>query len=83
MPHDHHGLAAARDGFPDRIRRGSGGEAVVRFRLAEPERGGGLAGAQERAREDRVGLDALAPQPLAERTSLLAPLGRQRAELVR
>ena len=43
----------------------------------------GLAGAQERARQDDIGSDAVVAQALAELLHLLAPLVAQRAELVR
>ena len=45
------------------------------------DRGGGLAGAQQRARDDGVG--PLDREPLAERARLVAAAGAERAQLVR
>lgn len=71
--------------FGDRahvVGRGSRRETLVDHRLAERQRARRLAGAEQRARDDCLGLDAGRAQPLAERARLRAALGGQRAQLV-
>ena len=57
-------------------------EAVVELWLAECERLGRLARADERRRDDGIGDEAALAQPLAERARLLPSFGRQPAQLV-
>jgi len=64
------------------VRRRAGREPLVDLRLAETERGSGLARPEQRARDDRVGREAVAPQALAEGASVLAALRRQLPQLV-
>ena len=78
------GLARALDGGDDVVGGGARREPLVdpeldagRFR----DRGCGLAGAQQRARDDDV--RPLDRQPLAERARLVAAAGAERAQLVR
>jgi trans-2,3-dihydro-3-hydroxyanthranilate isomerase len=80
-----HLLAASLDGGAQVARARPRSQPVVRLAdnaEAACERVARLAGAQERAREDRVRLHALVAQLLAERPRLLLALGRQRAQLV-
>src|SRR5207237_7887546 len=77
------GLAAARDRRSHVVRGRSGRELLRRLRLAQAELVRGLACAEERAREHRVGDDALLTEPAAELPRLLLPFGGQRAQLVR
>jgi trans-2,3-dihydro-3-hydroxyanthranilate isomerase len=79
---DDHGLAAAGDGRADVVGSRARGEPFVWLAVAEPEILCGLARAKERARQDRVGADALVAEPLAERACLLVPFRGKGAELV-
>ena len=83
MADDDDDAAAVERRPAHRVRGGAGREPVVDFRLAEAERGRGLARAAERARQDCVGFDAGGAEPVAEPARLLAPAGRERPELVR
>jgi len=86
VPDRDYALAAARDRGPNVLQGRTGSEPIVRLRLdaeVAGQLGSGLAGTEERAREDRVRLHALLAQPLAERPCLRAPFGRQLPELVR
>jgi trans-2,3-dihydro-3-hydroxyanthranilate isomerase len=80
---DDDGVAAARCGFADLLGRRTRREPLVDLGVAEAERRGRLAGADQRAREDGVGLHALGAQARAELARLHAALGGQRPELVR
>ena len=64
------------------VRCRAGGQALVNLGDAEPERGRGLKGTQERARDDGVRLDPLSAQARAERMGLRASRGCERAKLV-
>jgi Tetratricopeptide repeat len=79
---DDHCLPAAADGVADVVRRCSRREPLVDHGVAETERRGGLARADERARHDGVRLDALLAQFPAERLSLFAAGRRQGAKLI-
>lgn len=76
-------LAPSGCGGAHVVRRRARREPFVDLRLSEPERGSGLARAQQRARDDRVRSEAVAPQLLAQRVRLRTALGRQRPQLVR
>jgi O-Antigen ligase/Tetratricopeptide repeat len=80
---DDYRLSTAERSVADLCRRGAGCEPVVDLWIAETERRRGLAGTQQRARHDGVGLEALLAQLDAERPCVLTSLGRQRAKLVR
>ena len=77
------GLTRALDRGEDVVRGGAWREALVDPELDVRrlrDRGGGLAGAEERARQDE--LRPLPDQPLAERTRLLAAPCAERTELI-
>ena len=84
VPDRDHGLTGALDQGEDVGGGGAGRKALVNPEVDSRrlrDRGGGLAGAQERAREDGVG--PLRRQALAERARFLAAAGAERAQLVR
>jgi hypothetical protein len=86
MADDDHSFAAALDDGADVLDARPGREALVGLRL-DLERAGQLSARlscpQKRAREEGIRASLVVPQLLAERTGLLAPLGRQRAKLIR
>jgi len=85
VAHGDHLLAPSLDGGPKVVRRRARRQPLVGLALdseAARELVAGLAGAQERACEDRIRLHAFVGESLAERPCLLSSLGRQRAQLV-
>ena len=77
-------LACAADRGEDVVHGGARREPLVDRELDSGglrDRGGGLAGAEKRARDDGVG--RLGRQPLCERARLLAAASAERAQLVR
>jgi hypothetical protein len=79
---DHHRGAPPVCGGAYVVGRRPRREALVDLGLAEPERARRFACAQERAADDGVRRDPVGAQPVAEPARLLAPLGRERAQLV-
>ena len=85
MADDDHILAAAHDRGSHVVDAGPGRQPLVRLGVYLERTGQlatGLPGAQERAREDGVRSCLFVPQPCTERAGLLAPCGREWAELV-
>jgi hypothetical protein len=86
MADDHDRLAPARDERTHVVRRRARSETLVGFGL-EADRGrdafAGLARAEQRAREDGIGLDSFAHEAPAELARLLLSVGRERAQLIR
>ena len=83
MPDDDDGLAEIRDGGAHGGNRRAGRELVACLRGPEAKVGGSLAGTQQRARKDGVGLDSVGPQFFAQLPGLLVPFGREGAQLIR
>jgi hypothetical protein len=83
MPHDDDSVAAAQDSLANVLLRRAGREQVVRFGVGETEGRAGFLRAQERTRQDGVGLDSPCAQLLAELFRLLAAGRCKRAQLVR
>jgi len=82
MADDDDDVTPAERDVTHRVGRGAGCEAVIHLGLAEPERGRGFAGAEERARQHSVRLEPAGAKTIAERARLLAPLGRESAQLI-
>ena len=85
MPDDDHRLAAAVDRLDHVGSRCARSESFVCRGLdagRPPELIGGLAGAEQWAREDRVGLDSLRREQLAERSRVAPAFRREGSELV-
>ena len=75
-------IAAAERGLAHVARRRAGREPLVYLRLAEPERGGGLPRAEQRARDHRIGRDAAIAQAPAELPRVLATVRSERPQRV-
>jgi hypothetical protein len=75
-------LAAAGRRLADVGGRRAGCESLVHVGVSEIERGRRLPCAEQRARDDDIGLKPLIAQLPAERACLLAPCGCQRPQLV-
>ncbi len=80
---DDHGLSAPGDGGQDVLGRRARRERLFGLGLAETELLRCLARTQKRAGEDRVGIEPVGEEALAEPARLLPSLSRERAELVR
>ena len=86
MTHYHDGVSAARHGLGQVICRGPGPQRLDWLRLGSCRAGdrvGRLAGAQQRAREHRVGCDTLLREARAELSVQPSAVGRQPPQLVR
>ncbi|MDX6465305.1 MAG: hypothetical protein QOI27_345, partial [Gaiellaceae bacterium] len=82
VPHDDDRLPVTGRRIADVVGRRAGREPLVDTDVAEGERGRGLPGPEQRAREDGVRREALLAQPPAERTGLLASRRGERPERV-